>query len=685
MNDWEGGNDPPRDGGRKTGTRLDSWKEIAAYLNRDIRTVQRWEKTANLPVRRLQKPGLRAVFAYTADLDSWLESHHQHSLEQEAAPPAAGPAAAQAPKDRKIFFISLGFAAGLLVVSLIAWRFAQPQLPPLSARPVTFDPGSERDPEFSPDGRYVAYAAPGAAGDSDIYLKLLDGGEPKRLTSAGAGGDFSPAWSPNGDTIAFLRGQPMGDAGVILIPSLGGEERKIAEIQPYARRRTLMIGHLLAWTPDGRGLVFPDRRNAGNGPLFLMDLETRQRRQLTFPGSAAYDVEPSFSSDGRRLLFTRVLEELVADLYIQELDGGLQPAGPPRKLAAAGHWNGSARFLKGGREVVFCGGFLPRLSLWRQPDSGRQPPVSLGIIGDHGVQIAFHAPSGRLIFRTYRIRSDILKFPLTAARTGGAQTPPVETFIESSFVDRSPAFSPDGSKIAFVSDRTGRRQLWVSDPSGRAASEWTKNMEVDGLRPSWSPDGKRILFADSMGGNGQLYTLDAATRTAARLTNDSLDYSQGLWSKDGSTIYAVAVENGASSVYRLQSGAARRLFAGAVWIAGEDADGNSLYIVKPEGVGRRALWRAWLGGDRLERVASLRYPDDAFAGHSGVYYFTPAERGLPDETILAKRTHAGVVTVLNRYTKQPGRGLQISPDGATGLTTLTVSPSSDLMLVENLR
>ena len=61
---------PP--GARDRGPRLDSWKEIAAYLQKDVRTLQRWEKTAGLPVRRMQKPGLRAVYAYTADLDEWL-------------------------------------------------------------------------------------------------------------------------------------------------------------------------------------------------------------------------------------------------------------------------------------------------------------------------------------------------------------------------------------------------------------------------------------------------------------------------------------------------------------------------------------------------------------------------------------------------------------------------------------
>src|SRR5262245_20506679 len=81
------------------GARLDSWKEIAAYVKRDVRTLQRWEKTAGLPVRRMQKPGLRAVYAYTADLDHWLLN--QGSLDDTPEPPEApaaeGPQAATAP------------------------------------------------------------------------------------------------------------------------------------------------------------------------------------------------------------------------------------------------------------------------------------------------------------------------------------------------------------------------------------------------------------------------------------------------------------------------------------------------------------------------------------------------------------------------------------------------------------
>src|SRR5215475_1083356 len=52
--------------------RLDSWKEIAAYLRKGLRTVQRWERTDGLPVRRL---GQGSVFAYKSELDGWWQAH----------------------------------------------------------------------------------------------------------------------------------------------------------------------------------------------------------------------------------------------------------------------------------------------------------------------------------------------------------------------------------------------------------------------------------------------------------------------------------------------------------------------------------------------------------------------------------------------------------------------------------
>src|SRR5881392_3205969 len=54
--------------------RLDSWKEIASYLRRDVRTVQRWEKKEGLPVHRHQHDKLGSVYASRTELDSWLST-----------------------------------------------------------------------------------------------------------------------------------------------------------------------------------------------------------------------------------------------------------------------------------------------------------------------------------------------------------------------------------------------------------------------------------------------------------------------------------------------------------------------------------------------------------------------------------------------------------------------------------
>ena len=69
---------PSRTGQSSPEGRLDSWKEIAAYLRREVRTVQRWENSANLPVHRLQLEKQSAVYAYTSELDAWYSERRPH-------------------------------------------------------------------------------------------------------------------------------------------------------------------------------------------------------------------------------------------------------------------------------------------------------------------------------------------------------------------------------------------------------------------------------------------------------------------------------------------------------------------------------------------------------------------------------------------------------------------------------
>ena len=81
------------------GRRLESWKEIAAYLGRDVRTVQRWERSDELPVRRLQHAKLASVYAYTDELDEWR-------LGREPGEPVAEPTPQKPRRVRRLWFVA---------------------------------------------------------------------------------------------------------------------------------------------------------------------------------------------------------------------------------------------------------------------------------------------------------------------------------------------------------------------------------------------------------------------------------------------------------------------------------------------------------------------------------------------------------------------------------------------------
>ncbi len=202
---------------QSSGTRLDSWKEIAQYLGRYERTVQRWELERNLPVHRLPGAKRGGVFAYTGELDGWLAqtpgllepeqeadepadgngaaalpvaTEHEHPAAAADAPTEAAPAASVARTSWRIAFITIVLAGVVALAFYFGYRQSQKDRlggKAIEVQQLTFRRGNIRSARFRPDGGNLVYAATwGDAPGYRLYETSLDRPESSPLHGAGA-------------------------------------------------------------------------------------------------------------------------------------------------------------------------------------------------------------------------------------------------------------------------------------------------------------------------------------------------------------------------------------------------------------------------------------------------------------------------------------------------------------------
>ena len=209
--------------------RLDSWKEIASFLGRGIRTVQRWEREEGLPVHRLAHAQRGSVFADAKELSAWWESRQV----KPDAQPAQRAAPGVEPQFQRItnttaatFWPALSSDARMVVyVSDAGKDGARPQLwlhqIGGSAMQLTTGFRDCAEPTFSPDDTRVLF---GATGEStrNIYEMPALGGTPRVVKRAAR----NPSFSPDGKWLTFIALEPR--ANLRLVPAVGGEERSLA-------------------------------------------------------------------------------------------------------------------------------------------------------------------------------------------------------------------------------------------------------------------------------------------------------------------------------------------------------------------------------------------------------------------------------------------------------------------------
>ena len=352
---------------------------------------------------------------------------------------------------------------------------------------LTAGPGSETNPVFSPDGAWIAFTGE-YDGNVDVYVVSASGGVPRRLTWHPAP-DMALGWTPDSRRVLFssTRTSYSRFAELFTVPLEGGFPEKLP----------LPMGYEGTYSPDGARLayvplpraftVWKRYRGGRTTPIWIADLATSRIEKI--PRENSNDFNPMWVGDRIYFLSDRngPVTLFSYDLRTRKVAQAVENRGLDLKSASAG-------------EDAIVYEQFGSLHLY-DLKSGRTRPLAVRVSGDfpelrprwvnvsRRLRNAHISPSGaRAVFEA---RGEILTVP---AEKGDARN-----LTESPGVmERDPAWSPEGGRIAYFSDESGEYELHVraQDGSGPAVKIPLGEPPAFYSSPRWSPDGKKIAYLD---------------------------------------------------------------------------------------------------------------------------------------------------------------------------------------------
>jgi Tol biopolymer transport system component len=478
-------------------------------------------------------------------------------------------------------------------------RASQPaRLPKLF--PLTGNAGLEISPAFSPDGKQVAYAWNGDRHNLNIFIKAIEGGAPRRLTDGDAH-HIHPAWSPDGKRIAFLRVSPLA-AELVTMPITGGAETVITQTTTrrtpwHPDRPEGSDDSGPVWSRDGSYLLvakytlFQGHSSMPARSGIIKTYLNGREEPLTIPPAGIWDSNPALSPSGNTIAFVRSSSGHSGDIYIVSSGGG-----DVKRLTSGGRDLQGITWLDEDL-ILYSAEQGQDFRLYQVSKAGGQPRL-FSVSSDRPQSPAVSADRHWLAFVQSRNEAHIWKLHLEADKPGS----PAQPFITSAATDSSPAYSPDGTEVVFVSDRTGSRQLWLAGIDGTNARQLTSFAGSTVGSPRWAPDGRRIVFDASFKGPPAIWLINRDGNDLHRLTNSKTREYLPSWSRDGLWVYFTAFHDGNDQLWRRQpeSGESRLVTTETCIDAQEWLD-NQIYCQMAKG----GIWQMPLAGGKLVPVPEL--------------------------------------------------------------------------------
>ncbi len=656
--------------------RLESWKEIAAYLKRDVRTVQRWERRGALPVHRREE-NLGGVYAFRAELDAWRRNGHSQ-LEEHQPEKAGGTREDQPRRFSRAIFVWSTFLATLALLGALgfySYRYhrqtGKSERPPLIVPFMTL-PGWSMAPTFSPDGKEVAFAWDNHDdnGSFDIYVMRVGSSEPRRLTFHPSRFVW-PRWSPDSGSIAFTR-ESESESGVFLISSKGGPERKLLSLDWPSLPGSLDV----TWTPDGKHLAFVETNSpVGTNRIALLSLDTLEHHALTQPPSGGLDEGPEVSPDGRTLAFLRGDSTGFGSVYVAPTSGG-----EPTVLATIdGNVRGLAWFPDG-QALLMAGRIRGVEGLWKI-ELGGQSKLLYSTVKTKPAFPAITAQGNRVAVSLLSYEESIWQVDLTKKGSSASFISTLNGAAEF------PQYSPDGQRIAFQSDRSGTWEIWGCDRDGLNPVQLTSFAGPPVGYPRWAPDGRQIVFDVRSEHGSEIYVVSRDGGSLRRLVTGGAKDEVPSWSQDGRWIYFASDHGGVWQIWKtpIEGGHAVQVTKNGGYAPVESLSGKRLFYAK--GPDSSGIWSVDERGNEYPvlNILPQGHWADWAVSEDGLYFIDPLAKPRPAIEFFSYATRRITsVLRLETYPQQGVQGLAVSPD-RRWLLYPRLKVQGDIVFVQNLQ
>jgi Tol biopolymer transport system component/DNA-binding winged helix-turn-helix (wHTH) protein len=395
-------------------------------------------------------------------------------------------------------------------------------------RTITADPGPEHYPRVSPDGTRVAYSiVDPVRHEPRIVQRSLAQSRIVEVSGGAAGNEFFPVWSPDGASIAFAR-QNGEDCSIVLASALGGAERLIDRCQAASIT-------YFSWTPDAHSLVTtrPSGPTSADMAIALVPIDGSAIEHVEYAHqNTDLDLDARYSPDGRTIAFRRGASPY-SDLFVVDASGG-----EARQLTHLASRMRGFDWTRDGSALVFS-------SSHEGPQALYTVSIGDGRIESIGVQPAEFPSAARasdtVVFEIPRLRTQLATVAFGSGNDAEAEP---RALVPSTGNDGAPTFSPVDGRLAFVSDRSGAQQLWLSDPARSETYALTESDEPTLRYPVWRPDGERMLITARGASLGSLIEVDIATHTRRVLTAPDEDVRYGVYGPRAGSYVAVVGGSG---------------------------------------------------------------------------------------------------------------------------------------------